>query len=149
MSSKYDVRIITTREGYNRLSQYMEDRFMEEDIYGETNPMEELDCLEKSNFFISFGWNYIPYESEDMNYKILKEGLKLLEKEGHIYTETKNVNIAEGIEEYRFNPPNAKDFKIPSVPLIYEFDDAETRTLLKAMDNDYAEICNEMECDLE
>lgn len=149
MSSRYDVRIITTREGYNKLSQYMEDRFMEEDIYGESNPMEELDCYEKSKFFIAFGWNYIPYESEYKNYKILKQGLKLLEKEGHIYSVTKNVNIAEGIGEYRFTPPDVKDFKIPSVPLTYEFDDAETRILLKSMDDDYTEISNEMECDLE
>ena len=149
MSSKYDVRIITTREGYDKLSKYMEDRFMEEDIYGETNPMEELDCYEKSKFFVVFGWDYIPYESEDMNYKILKQGLKMLEEERHIYTVTKNVNIAESIEEYKFIPPNIKELQIPSVPLIYEFDDAETRVLLKSMDEEYSELCNEMECDLE
>ena len=48
-----------------------------------------------------------------------------------------------------FTPPNVKDFKIPSVPLTYEFDDAETRVLLKSMDDDYTEISNEMECEIE
>lgn len=115
MSSKYDVRIITTREGYDRLSKYMENRFME----------------------------------EDMKYKVLKHGLKLLEEEGYIYTVTKNVNIAECIEEYKYIPSNIKNFQIPSVPLTYEFDDAETRMILKSTDDYYSEICNEMECDLE
>ncbi len=149
MSSMYDVRIITTKEGYDKLSQYMEDRFMEEDIYGENNPMEELDCYEESNFFVAFGWNYIPYESEDMNYKILKHGLKLLEDEGHLYTVSKNVNVAEEIEEYKFIPTNFKKFKIPPIPLTYEFDDTGTKHLLESLDADYFKISNEMECDLE
>ncbi len=149
MSSRYDVRIITTKEGYNKLSQYMEDRLMEEDIYGENNPMEELDCYEESDFFVAFGWNYIPYESEDMNYKIIKQGLKLLENDGHLYTVSKNVNIAEGIEEYRFIPPNVQNLKIPPIPLTYEFDDTETKVLLNSMDNEYSAISDEMECDLE
>ena len=49
MSSRYDVRIITTREGYNKLSQYMEDRFMEEDIYGESIKNQKDKILEKLN----------------------------------------------------------------------------------------------------
>ena len=143
MGLKENVRIVTTKKGYETIEEFVKQKLNTNQYKGIVNALEHLAVKEETNKHIIFGWDYIQYHSHFARYELIGMALKKLEKENIPYSFS--YCRAEYIEVngYTFGVSNNKPLPIPTVS--NEFDDKSVVNDLKHLEGQIKELDNEME----
>lgn len=124
MGYRSDVRIITSKKGFNKLKDYVNDEMRKLPngtmIY---NLLENLDLEYENDNSKYFGWNNVKWYYEDVD--MVMTGLKYLEKNDYSY---RYARIGEGIDdceedyfESLYNK-DEQDLEYPSIARYFEDD---------------------------
>ena len=146
MSTKYDVRIITSKEGFNQMK-----AFIDKELEGKENKIifdafNELSVKMETPNFILIGWNNVKFEADFLKYKLIKRALEKLEDMNIGYSISKCDNSVE-FDEYRFDAKGNNEVIMPIPEAHTLFDDEESMRMLEIAERELEETINEMESD--
>jgi hypothetical protein len=92
-----DVRILTTKKGYNELNKFVNE-YMQKLNHEECNLMKNLDIKEENKFEIYFGWNEVKwYEGIYSNVDAIMNGLSDLEDKDYSF---RYARLGERYDDY-------------------------------------------------
>lgn len=144
MGTDFDVRIITTKKGFEIMNEFIEKELKkEENDYA--NALNELFLKEETSNLVFFGWNSINFNSDYTDYYFVRMALDNLEKIDISYSISIKDNELQEIHEYKFDSKENDYIYIPIPRFIYEFDDKET---MKELFDSEKELEAEIECDM-
>ena len=96
MGYRSDVRIVTSKEGYEKLNEFVQKFLKERNI--DYNILEECDIKKEGNNQCYFGWNYVKWYEDDYDEIIaIMKGLDYLSENDYSYRYSR---IGESYEDY-------------------------------------------------
>lgn len=124
MGYRSEVRIITTKEGYEKLKlyvkEYIENKVKPEERY---NLLENCDIEEKDDKMCYLGWNYIKwYDNCFPEVDAIEDGLNKLEEDDISYRFARIGEDYDDIEEKNYDSSKENDF-IEYPDIIRQFND--------------------------
>lgn len=129
MGYRSDVRIITSKKGYDRLSKYVR-KAVNDDIDMNLLENTDLKCVSSSGVLI--GWNSIKwYEWSDYkSVDAIMDGLNVLKDEGYSYRYARMGEQYDDYDEYNYDSNKKDDEYIPYIYVSRYFDDDEIKNEL-------------------
>ena len=136
MGYRSDVRIVTSKQGFEKLKEYVEKYLKEHNE--KYNLLENLDTDIKNDNECYFGWNSIKWYDFDAFYehvRAIMHGLDRLQENEYSYRYAILGENNDDYEEqyYEGNRDGEEYLEFPS--LIREFDDSYMESLLKSTNN--------------
>lgn len=97
MGYRSDVRIITSKEGFEKLKEFVEN-YLQEHHSKDYNLLKECDIKEEGKEQCYFGWNWIKwYEGNYTEIDVIMEGLNYLGENEYSY---RYMRIGENYDDY-------------------------------------------------
>lgn len=143
MGYRSDVRIITTKDGFEKMMNYINEELSKKENENYDNPLNKLDAKEETTNLIMFGWDWIKYDSLNLSYKLVQDSLKKLEESNISYSICINGEEIGDVERYRFDSEKDKEIKIPVPSIGCKFDDKETKKDLEFAEKELQEYIEE------
>lgn len=133
MGYRSDVRIVTSKEGFKKLEEFVENYLKEKQVdIEEYNLLNSLDIKSQGKGQCYFGWDSIKwYEFSDFEeIDAIVAGLQYLKEEGYSYRFTSIGEELDDIEENSYDGDKDDiDLEYPSI--IRQFDDDYTKEYLE------------------
>ena len=130
MGYRSDVRIVTSKNGFEKLKEFVENYLKEKNE--DYNLLKECDIKKEGNNQCYFGWNWIKwYENDYAEIDAIMEGLNHLGEEEYSYRYMRIGEDREDYDEqyYDGDKESEQDLEYPN--LIREFDDEYVYDLIK------------------
>ena len=126
MGYRSNVRIVTTRNGFNELKKFT-DKYLKDNNYNYGNLLDNLDISHETKHAKYFGWNAIKWYDGIEGYKdvdAIVDGLNHLEKNNYSY---RFARIGEEYDDYQelsytSERKNEQDLEYPSMTRYFEDD---------------------------
>lgn len=138
MGYRSDVRIVTSKEGFEKLSEFVKNYLIEKNVdVKDYNLLEELEIKVEGKEQIYFGWNWIKWYDGYENVDAIMDGLEQLEENKFSYKYMRLGENYDDIEEQDYDGDKDKDICLEYPNIIREFDDDYIKDLLedKQIDN--------------
>jgi len=121
MGYRSDVRIMTTKKGYNKLRKYT-DEYLKSKNYKYGNLMDDLDLNEETKYAKYIGWNDIKWYEGDDDIDSIMSGLDYLEENNYSY---RYARIGENYDDYEekyfeSDKEEEQDLEYPSMTRYFE-----------------------------
>ena len=138
MGYRSDVRIITSKKGFNKLKEYVTNTIANSPNPQMYNLMENLDLEFENSNSKFFGWNNVKWYYEDVD--IVMDGLHKLKDEDMSYRYSRLGESYDDYEEeyYESELEEEQDFEFPCLERY--FDDDYVIENMKACDIDNSNI---------
>lgn len=138
MGYRSDVRIITSKKGFDKLKKYVTDEIAKGKNPQMYNLMENLDLDYENSYSKYFGWNNVKWYYEDVD--IVMAGLHKLEEDDMSYRFARLGENFDDYEEESYESENEEeqDFEYPCVERY--FDDDYVMDNMKTYDNSDKDI---------
>lgn len=124
MGYRSDIRIVTSKEGFEKLREFVIKYLEKEKIdIKEFNLLDYLDVKSEGKNQCYFGWNYVKwYENDYKEVDAIMEGLEYLENNNFSY---RYIRIGEDKEDYdeKYYDGDKENIYLEYPNLIREFDD--------------------------
>lgn len=138
MGYRSDVRIITSKEGYEKLNEFVEQYLKDTEA---DNLLKDCDIENIGKEQCYFGWNNVKwYENDFKDVDAIMEGLNHLGENEYSYRYMRIGESYEDIDEQFFDgqKENDKDMYLEHLSMIREFDDEYIKDLIseKTLEND-------------
>ena len=130
MGYRSDVRIVTSKNGFEKLKKFVENYLKEKNE--DYNLLKECDIKKEGSNQCYFGWNWIKwYENDYAEIDAIMEGLNHLGEEEYSYRYMRIGEDREDYDEqyYDGDKESEQDLEYPN--LIREFDDEYVYDLIK------------------
>ena len=114
MGYRSDVRIMTTKKGYNKLRKYT-DEYLKSKNYKYGNLMDDLDLNEETKYAKYIGWNDIKWYEGDDDIDSIMSGLDYLEENNYSY---RYARIGENY--FESDKEEEQDLEYPSMTRYFE-----------------------------
>ena len=124
MGYRSDVRILTSKKGYERLQKYVKQALKNEN--GWDDLLENADIRNVSSNGVLVGWNCIKWYEDYKDVNSIVEGLEVLENEDYSYRFSRIGEDFTDHEEIYYDSKNRGDHFIPFPSVIRQFDDEYT-----------------------
>lgn len=138
MGYRSDVRIVTSKKGFEKLSEFVINSLKEQKInVKEYNLLEDLDIKVEGKEQIYLGWNYLKWYDGYPEVDAIMEGLNYLSENEYSYRYMIIGESYDDIEEQSYDGEKDKDVYLEYPSMIREFDDAYMEKLIedKQLDN--------------
>jgi len=140
MGYRSNIRIITSKDGYERLKEFVKDNNKD------FNLLEECDIKQKGKMQCYFGWNYVKwYEDVYPEVIAIMDGLNNLEENEYSYRYMRIGESYDDIEERFYDGEKDKDLYLEFPSMIREFDDNYIEYLIKEQQNEKEENKEEID----
>ena len=123
MGYKSDVRIITTKKGFDKLKKYIDEVIqLNEKTY--TNLLDECIILGETKELKYFGWNDIKWYEDDYGpVKAVMDGLHHLRDYDFSYRYSRFGENYDDYNEFNYNSYKREKFEMPYICLKRNYDD--------------------------
>ena len=124
MGYRSDVRIVTTKKGFEELKKYTNKYLKDKDFkYG--NLLDELKIKEETEYAVYFGWDNIKwYEYSDYeNVDAIMSGLDYLEDNDYSYRYARLGENYDDYEEKYYESENEEEQDLEYPSMVRYFDD--------------------------
>lgn len=135
MGYRSDVRIVTSKKGFKKLSDYVANYL--KDKNEDYNLLEHLDYKAENSFEKYFGWNNIKWYDGCEGYDdvdAIVHGLEHLAENDYSYRFARIGEEYDDIEEFSNESSQEEDQDLEYPSIIREFEDEYTSDLLMQMD---------------
>ena len=130
MGYRSDIRIVTSKEGYEKLKEFVK-KYLEEHNK-DYNLLEECDIKQEGKSQIYFGWNSLKwYENSYDEVDAIMEGLNYLGENEYSYRYSRIGESYDDYEEQYYDGNKEKENYLEYPNLIREFDDEYILSLIK------------------
>lgn len=129
MGYRSDVRIITSKEGFEKLKEFVKNYLKEHNE--EYNLLEECDIKKQGKEQYYFGWNYLKWYDGYVDVDSIMQGLKYLEENEYSYRYMRIGESYEDIEEQSYDGDKDKNIYLEYLSMTREFDDEYVQDLIK------------------
>lgn len=130
MGYRSDIRIVTSKEGYEKLQEFVK-KYLEEHNE-DYNLLEECDIKQEGKSQIYFGWNSLKwYENSYDEVDAIMEGLNYLGENEYSYRYSRIGESYDDYEEQYYDGNKEKENYLEYPNLIREFDDEYILSLIK------------------
>lgn len=138
MGYRSDVRIITSKEGFEKLKGFVESYLKENNKDGTIdNLLESCDVKQEGKKQIYFGWDWSKwYEGDYPEVDAIMEGIDHLEKNEYSYRYMRIGESYDDIEERFYDGKKDNKVVLEYPCMIREFDDEYVMDLIKPKNND-------------
>lgn len=121
MGYRSDVRIITTKKGFDELNNYVKKYLKEK---GDYNLLDNLKFKAENDYAVYFGWNYLKwYEGYD-SVDAIVDGLNHLKENNMSYRFAKLGESYDDYEEESFESDLEEEQDLDYPSMLREFDDS-------------------------
>ena len=132
MSYKSDVRIITSKNGFKKLSEFVEKYLKEKNLdMKKCNLMNSLDINVSNKEQCYFGWDHIKWYDGYSEVDSIMRGLDNLVEEEYSYRYMQIGEYYDDIEEEYYDGDKEKDIYLEYPCIIREFDDDYVKDLIQ------------------
>ena len=122
MGYRSDIRIITSKDGFERLKEFIKEYL--KDNKEDYNLLEECDIKEEGKEQCYFGWNYVKWYEHDYPEVIaIMEGLNHLEENEYSYRYMRIGESYDDIEEQSYDGEKDENIYLEYPNMLREFDD--------------------------
>ncbi len=122
MGYRSDVRIMTTKKGYNELKKYNDNLLKDKNTY---NLLDNPDILEMGKNSCYMGWNWVKWYEEEIPINSIINGLNYLREKDISYRFARCGESYDDYEEEIFDSEKEKQESYLDYPsLVREFDDS-------------------------
>lgn len=149
MGYRSDVRIITSKKGFEKLSDFVKKYLeKEEKDLNEYNLLESLEIktIGKDQYY--FGWNYLKWYDGYTEVDAINEGLEYLRENEFSYRFMEIGEDYSDIQEHYYDGEKDKDTILEYPSMIREFDDDYIKDLI-TKEIEPMEISNDREDEIE
>lgn len=130
MGYRSDIRIVTSKEGYEKLKEFVTNYLKEHNE--DYNLLEECDIRQEGKNQVYFGWNYLKwYEGSYKEVDAIMEGLNYLGENEYLYRYSRIGESYDDYEEQYYDGNKEKENYLEYPNLIREFDDEYILSLIK------------------
>lgn len=136
MGYRSEIRIITSKEGYEKLNEFVEQYLKDTE---EDNLLKECDIKNIGKEQCYFGWNDIKWRENDFkDVDAIMEGLNHLGENEYSYRYMRIGENYEDIEEQFYDGEKDEDIYLEYPSMIREFDDEYIKELIseKTLENE-------------
>ncbi len=130
MGYRSDIRIITSKEGFEKLTEFVTEYLKEHNE--DYNLLEECDIKKEGKEQCYFGWDSIKwYENDYTDVDAIMEGLNNLGEKEYSYRYMRIGESYDDIEEQFYDGEKDEKLCLEFPSMIREFDDKYTLDLIK------------------
>ena len=123
MGYRSDVRIITTKKGFDELNNYVKKYLKEKGNY-DYNLLDNLKFKAENDYAVYFGWNYLKwYEGYD-SVDAIVDGLNHLKENNRSYRFARLGESYDDYEEESFESDLEEEQDLDYPSMLREFDDS-------------------------
>lgn len=122
MGYRSDVRIVTSKDGYEKLKEFVANYLKEKD-YTEYNLLNECNIEEQGKGQCYMGWNYLKWYEGYPEVDAIMEGLDYLEENEYSFRYMIIGESYDDVEERFYDGDKDKDIDLEYPSMIREFDD--------------------------
>lgn len=136
MGYRSEIRIITSKEGYEKLNEFVEQYLKDTE---EDNLLKECDIKNIGKEQCYFGWNDIKWRENDFkDVDAIMEGLNYLGENEYSYRYMRMGENYDDIEEQFYDGEKDEDIYLEYPSMIREFDDEYIKELIseKTLENE-------------
>jgi len=130
MGYRSDVRIVISKEGYEKLKEFVKEYLKDDDEI--CNLLEECDIKQEGKKQYYLGWNYVKwYEDIYKDAESIMEGLNYLRENEYSYRYMRIGESYDDIEEQFYDGEKDEKLCLEFPSMIREFDDNYVLDLIK------------------
>ena len=130
MGYRSDVRIVTSKEGFEKLNEFVK-KYLEEH-YNKYNILEECDIKQEGHGQCYFGWNYVKWYEDDYDEVIaIMKGLDYLSENDYSYRYSRIGESYDDYDEQYYDGNRKGELYLEYPSLIRAFDDEYVLSMLK------------------
>lgn len=130
MGYRSDIRIITSKDGFEKLKEFVKEYLKEHNE--DYNLLEECDIKQEGKKQYYLGWNYVKwYENDYTNVDAIMEGLNHLGENEYSYRYMRIGESYDDIEEQSYDGEKDENIYLEYPNMIREFDDNYILDLIK------------------
>lgn len=123
MGYRSDVRIITTKKGFDELNNYVK-KYLKEKCDHDYNLLDNLKFKAENDYAVYFGWNYLKwYEGYD-SVDAIVDGLNHLKENNMSYRFARLGESYDDYEEESFESDLEEEQDLDYPSMLREFDDS-------------------------
>lgn len=140
MGYRSNVRIITTKNGYDELNKYINDyskNFNKDNFY---NLLSNTSICEKTEKGYYLGWDWVKWYEEYNDVSAIMNGLKHLQDKNISYRFARIGEDNNDYEEMNYNSNSEKEQGLDYPSCIREFDDEYVIESMNTIDNHNKEV---------
>ena len=141
MGYRSDVRIITSKKGFNELNKYVKDYLSKLD-HDEYNLLDNLKFKAENDYSVYFGWNWVKWYSSYESVDAVESGLQHLKDKDMSFRFARIGESYDDYEEDSYESENEEEQDLDYPSMIREFDDSY---VIEEMDR--VNSVKEYECD--
>ena len=146
MGYRSDVRLVTTKDGYEELEKYIKEQLEKGNDEYLYNVLEESDFREETKHFVFVGWDSVKYNQE--SYELLNTALEEIGEKGFGYSLVVNGEEIGDVQDISVKDKQKNYITMPAI--FCNFDDRYT---MKELEYEEERIANktkdkEYECEL-
>lgn len=123
MGYRSDVRIITSKKGFNELNKYVKDYLSKLD-YDEYNLLDNLKFKVENDYSVYFGWNWVKWYSSYESVDAVESGLQHLKDKDMSFRFARIGESYDDYEEDSYESENEEEQDLDYPSMIREFDDS-------------------------
>lgn len=138
MGYRSDIRIITSKKGFEKLKEFVEN-YLKEKNHKEYNLLNQCDINEQGKGQYYIGWNSLKWYDGYPEVDAIMEGLDYLEENEYSYRYMIIGESYEDVEETYNNGEKDKDIYLEYPSMIREFDDDYLTDLIRVKEADTIE----------
>lgn len=143
MGYRSDVRIITTKKGFNELKKYS-DNYLKQKNWEYGNLLDSCDFLLENPYSKYFGWNSVKWYEADEDYEdvnAIMKGLQHLEEKDHSYRYARIGEDYSDIDESSFDSDNSEEkYPLEYPSIIRGFDDDYISEIFEKLDKETGDV---------
>ena len=123
MGYRSDVRIITSKKGFNELNKYVKDYLSKLD-HDEYNLLDNLKFKAENDYSVYFGWNWVKWYSSYESVDAVESGLQYLKDKDMSFRFARIGESYDDYEEDSYESENEDEQDLDYPSMIREFDDS-------------------------
>ncbi len=125
MGYRSDVRIITSKKGFDELKKFT-DNYLKQNNYTYGNLLDDCKIISENKWSKYFGWDSIKWYDYCEDYEdvtAIMNGLKYLEENDRSYRYARIGESYDDYDEFSYESQNEKEQDLEYPSMIREFDD--------------------------
>lgn len=124
MGYRSDIRIVTSKKGFDKLKEYVSDYLKKEKKDDSYNLLNDFTVYKENKYQVYFGWNYLKwYEGSYADVDAIMIGLDKLAENDYSYRYARLGEEYDDYEEQYHESDNEDEQDIEYPNMIREFDD--------------------------
>lgn len=123
MGYRSDVRIITSKKGFNELNKYVKD-YLKNLNHEDYNLLDDLKFKAENDYSVYFGWNWVKWYQGYESVDAIESGLQHLKDKDMSFRFARIGESYDDYEEDSYESENEEEQDLDYPSMLREFDDS-------------------------